>query len=121
MYRRNLLCKYLLKSKSARTVYAEISNKYPTMPFCARTLDSPNTRLALKVRAPQHTPPSLLIATQECIQRGLLIAYPVQTEKRGEIVAQQKFTALVRESGTERLTTHAAPYVHSIYKYVCGP
>jgi hypothetical protein len=49
VFRRNLLCKYLLKSKSSRTVYAEISSRYPTMPFSARTLDSPNTRLAIKV------------------------------------------------------------------------
>ncbi len=53
---------------------------------------------------------------QEAIAHNLLIPYPVKTEKRGEYVAQQKFTALVRESGTERLTVHPPPYVHSVYK-----
>lgn len=49
VFRRNLLSKFQLKSKSGRAVFAEITERYPTMPFCSRTLDSANTRLAVKV------------------------------------------------------------------------
>ena len=46
----------------------------------------------------------------------LLLPYPVLSERRGETVAQFKFTALVRKEGTERLTAHPLPYVHSAYR-----
>ncbi len=49
VFRRNLLCHYQLKAKTSRAVYNEVSARYPTMPFCARTLDSVHARLAIKV------------------------------------------------------------------------
>ena len=56
VFRRNLLCKYQLKAKSSRQVYSEITQQHPTMPFCARSLDSAPSRIAIKVRTPERMP-----------------------------------------------------------------
>ena len=117
MFRRNLLCKYQLKSKLSRAVYSEITDRYPTMPFCARTLDSPQSRLAIKV-PPRHAFAHTAHVPQECVEHKLLLPYAVKSERRGETVAQFKFTALVRADGTERITSHPLPYVHSAYRCV---
>lgn len=79
---------YSLKLKASRQIISEISKKYPIMPFTLRQLDSKQTRLGLV----------------ECVQHGLLNAYPVLYEKQGEFVAQIKSTVLLLPNGLDRVT-----------------
>jgi hypothetical protein len=61
---------------------------------------------------------NLIICVQECVDHNLLIPYQPKSDKKGELVAAFKYTALVRAEQTERITSHPLPYVHSAYTYV---
>lgn len=41
---------YQMRMKAARALYAEVSERYPTMPFSIRSLDQRNVQLGMKVR-----------------------------------------------------------------------
>lgn len=88
VYKRAIENKYNLKMQASRAVYSEISKKYPTMPFPARALDEKRANLGLV----------------ECLNHGLLHAYPVLYEKQGEAVAHFKATVLVMQNGNDRIT-----------------
>jgi len=88
---------YLLKMKASRYVYNEITKRFPTFPFTLRALDEKTARLGIT----------------ECLKHDLVHPYPVLFEKPGEFIAQFKFTVLVLPSGSQRLTSHALPYVAS--------
>lgn len=85
--------------KSARQLYAEINAQYPTMPFSLRGCDDKSARLGLK----------------EVLGHDLLLSFP-PTVERGQIIAQYRYTALVQEGQTTRLTSHPVPHVHSAYR-----
>ena len=72
VYKRALEHEYHLKLKASRAVFSEINKRFPTMPFTMRALDGKQSRLGLV----------------ECLNHGLLHAYPVLYEKQGELVAQ---------------------------------
>jgi len=40
---------YQMRMKAARALYAEVSERYPTMPFSIRGLDQRNVQLGMKV------------------------------------------------------------------------
>lgn len=71
VFKRALDTEYQLKLKASRTIFSEISRKYPTMPFSIRDLDTKQTRLGLV----------------ECLNHGLLHPFPVLYERQGELVA----------------------------------
>lgn len=71
---------YNLKSTRARAFFAVVNQKYPTLPFSIRGFeDLVGAKLGVK----------------ECLEHDLLMAYPVLTEKPGEIIAQFKGTIVV--------------------------
>ncbi len=50
---------------------------------------------------------SVKVGLVECINSGLLIPYPVLTEKEGEYVAQFMVTVLLHPSKTQKLTSYS--------------
>jgi len=98
IYKRQVENSYSLKMKSAKTTINEIVQKYPTFPFALRNLkNDKEARLGLT----------------EILKHDLLDSYPVLYEKQGEFVAQFKFTVLILPSATDRLNSHALPFVTS--------
>jgi len=65
LYKRALDMSYHLKIKASRTVFNEITTRFPTMPFTLRALPGRETRLGL----------------HECLNHNLLHPYPVLHEK----------------------------------------
>jgi hypothetical protein len=65
LYKRALDVSYHLKIKASRTVFNEIAQRFPTMPFTLRALPGRETRLGL----------------HECLNHSLLHPYPVVHEK----------------------------------------
>jgi hypothetical protein len=62
---------YQLKMKASRELLSEVGRKYPTMLFSLRGVEAKQARFGLV----------------ECLNHGLLAAYPVTYEKDGDLVA----------------------------------
>lgn len=90
IYKRAVDKNYHLKMKASRYIFSEISQKFPIMPFSARSLEEKRARLGLV----------------ECVNHDLLQPYPVLHEKPGDLVAHIKFTVLLMPNGSDRITTH---------------
>jgi methionine aminopeptidase len=99
VFKRALNVEYHLKMKTSRTILSEINKRYPCMPFPVRKLleDGSMSKFGLV----------------ECLQHGLLQAYPVLWERDGVLVAQVKETVLLLPNGTDRITPSEMPAVHS--------
>ncbi|XP_059487690.1 proliferation-associated protein 2G4 [Neocloeon triangulifer] len=80
---------YQLKLKASRMFYAEISNKYGTMPFNLRLLQEEG-----KAR----------MGVVECLSHKLIDPFQVLYEKPNELVAHFKFTVLLMPNGPHRIT-----------------
>lgn len=91
VFKRALNVEYSLKMKSSRTILSDVDKKYPCMPFPLRKLLAAST--------------SSKFGLVECLQHGLLHAYPVLWEKDGELVAHIKSTVLLMRNGSDRITT----------------
>ncbi|GMH23001.1 hypothetical protein Nepgr_024844 [Nepenthes gracilis] len=90
IYKRAVDKNYHLKMKASRFIFSEISQKFPIMPFTARSLEEKRARLGLL----------------ECVNHELLQPYPVLHEKPGDYVAHIKFTVLLMPNGSDRITSH---------------
>nr|BAV58252.1 proliferation-associated protein 1 [Ulva partita] len=90
VFKRALNVEYSLKLKSSRTILSDIDKRYPCMPFPLRKLLATST--------------SSKFGLVECLQHGLLHAYPVLWEKDGELVAHIKSTVLLMRNGSDRIT-----------------
>ncbi|WZZ17210.1 hypothetical protein YC2023_110299 [Brassica napus] len=91
VYKKDAAVNYQLKMKASRFIISEIKEKFPHMPFTARSLEEKRARLGLV----------------ECVNHGHLQPYPVLYEKPGDFVAQIKFTVLLMPNGSDRITSHA--------------
>ncbi len=81
IFKRELDQQYNLKSKSARSFFAVVNQKYPTLPFSIRGFED---LTAAKV------------GVKECTSHDLLSSFPVLTDKPGEFIAQFKATVAVQ-------------------------
>eukprot|EP00249_Psilotum_nudum_P005842 c19272_g1_i1 orf=235-1425(+) len=90
IYKRAVDKNYHLKMKSARFIFSEINQRFPIMPFTARSLEEKRARLGLV----------------ECVNHELLQPYPVLHEKPGDFVAHLKFTVLLMPNGSDKITGH---------------
>jgi len=84
---------YNLKMKVSREIFSKITTDHPTLPFSLRQYEDSRARLGMK----------------ECLEHGLFHTYPVLEEKEGEHVAQIKFTVMLGEDGTQRITGGILP------------
>lgn len=99
VYKRDVAIDYQLKSKAARSVFTEIQRRFPTTPFCIRSLSGKAGEIRLGLT--------------ECLSHGLLTPYPVLHEKRDALVAQIKSTVLLMPNGTDRIIKSLLPEVSS--------
>lgn len=89
VYKRVVDATYRLKRASSRFVLNEVNKKFPTLPFNVRSLSD-----ATKAKA----------GVIECVKNDLLQAYDVLYEKDGAHVVHFKFTVLLRNTNTARIT-----------------
>jgi len=81
--------KYMLKMKASRYVMSVVDKAYTTFPFTIRAFnDERQARMGVV----------------ECINHKLLETYPVLYEKSEDIVAHFKYTVLLLQSGTSKVT-----------------
>lgn len=85
VYKREMDMQYNLKSKSARTFFAKVNEKYPTLPFSIRGFEDLT---------------GAKVGVKECQNHDLLMAYPVLQDKTGDFVAQFKATVVVQPKST---------------------
>jgi len=72
VYKRDINRNYVLKTKSARTFFNDIINKFPVLAFSLRSFDDEITAK---------------IGVKECLEHELLTPYPVMEEKKDDVVA----------------------------------
>merc|ERR1711973_908892 len=80
---------YMLKMKTSRALFSEVSTKCGSMPFCLRSLEDEK-----KAR----------MGVVECVSHKLLEPFHVLYEKPSEMVAQFKFTVLLMPNGPQKIT-----------------
>jgi len=88
VYKRSLDNHYNLKMKASRFLLAQINKRFPTFPFTLRSLESQRAKLGIN----------------ECRNHDLVQPYPVLSVKKGQSVAQFKFTCLLLPTGTLKIT-----------------
>merc|ERR1712098_669959 len=88
VFKRALENTYTLKTQKARQFLSEVGHRFPTLPFALRAFDETVGR----------------VGASEANRHELLHAYPVLQEKKGEHVAQFKFTVLLLPGGTKKVT-----------------
>ncbi len=88
---------------SSRELLNHISKYYDTLAFSQRSV-----REALGSKA--------LLALKEMTEHNMLNEYPVLYEKKNDLVAQFKFTALILPAKIEKLNSAPLPFVSSALK-----
>jgi curved DNA binding protein len=83
---------YALKMKASRFVLSQVQEKHPHFPFSLRSFVSGDEGAKCKM------------GIKECVEHGILNAYPVLEEKRDQFVGHVKFTVLVMPSGPLKTT-----------------
>ncbi len=97
VYKRALETTYKLRTDSGRKLLSVVENNFYSFPFSFNVFDKEDN---LKLKAPiQNLKTTMKLGLNECTKYELLHAYPVLSEKKGEIVAQFKYTIAVREEG----------------------
>lgn len=88
VFKRSLENHYNLKMKASRFLLSQINKRFPTFPFTLRALENQRAKLGIA----------------ECRNHDLVQPYPVLSCKKGELVAQFKFTCLLLPTGTLKIT-----------------
>mmetsp|Transcript_14680 Transcript_14680/g.14780 ORF Transcript_14680/g.14780 Transcript_14680/m.14780 type:complete len:433 (-) Transcript_14680:235-1533(-) len=89
VYKRAVDKTYKMKMKASRAFYSEVSKRFPTLPFTLRAFDDER---------------SARMGVRECVNHQLLLPYPVLYERPGDVIAHIKFTVLLLQSGTVKVT-----------------
>jgi methionine aminopeptidase len=103
VYKRVADGKYSLKQASSRELLNHITKVYDTLAFSQRSV-----REVMGSKA--------LMALKEMNEHQMLNDYPVLYEKKGDLVAQFKFTVLIQPSKIEKLNSAPLPFVSSQLK-----
>jgi len=94
VYKRSVDKNYHLKMRGSRVLFSEITKRFPTLPFTLRALsDERGARMGVR----------------ECVAHELLMPYPVLYERVGDQVAHVKFTVLLLQNGTVKVTGLTLP------------
>lgn len=78
---------------ASRAILKDIDKNHSVFPFATRAFDEGKIKLAMR----------------ECRDHALVHSYPVLMEKEGEFVAQVKFTVIITNFKTERITGRELP------------
>jgi curved DNA binding protein len=97
IYKRALETTYKLKTESGRKLLSVIEQNFHTFPFSLNSFDNED---ALKMKNPiQNLKTTAKMGLVECVKNELVHPYPVLSEKKGEFVAQFKYTIAVLNEG----------------------
>lgn len=94
VYKRMVDRKYALKINSSRKFFNEVNEKFPSLPFSLRSCEDETTAK---------------MGVRECVNHELLTPYAVLHESKGDIIAHVKFTVLLQDAGTFKVTGLAMP------------
>lgn len=103
VYKRDIDERHQLKSTASRNTLQFITENYDSMPFSVRAVTEGAGNRAL-------------IGIKEMYERRMIHPYPVLYEKKGELVAQFKFTVLITKKCLDRITQAQVPHVSSDIK-----
>jgi len=90
VYKRVIENNYDLKVKAARMLISTINKEFPCFPFSLRAL-------------PEDALKKALLGMKACVEHDLVQPFPVLSEKKGEFIAQFKYTALLLPTSTKFL------------------
>ena len=94
IYKRALETTYQLRAPASRKLLSVVENNFYSFPFSFNVFDKEEN---LKLKNPiQNLKTTMKLGLTECVKNELLHPYPVLSEKKGEIVAQFKYTVAVR-------------------------
>ena len=97
VYKRALETTYKLRTDSGRKLLSVVENNFYSFPFSFNVFDKEEN---VKLKTPiNNLKTTMKIGLGECSKNDLLHGYPVLSEKKGEIVAQFKYTIAVRKEG----------------------
>ena len=97
VYKRALETTYKLRTDSGRRLLSVVENNFYSFPFTFNVFDKEEN---IKLKTPiSNLKTTMKLGLNECTKYELLHGYPVLSEKKGDIVAQFKYTIAVREEG----------------------
>ena len=94
VWKKNAEVKFQVKGANARKLMADVAKRFPTLPFTLRAFEDERAAKAGVLEPKDH---------------GVLSAFPVQYEPADRLVAHFKFTALLLEGGTLKITGGELP------------
>ena len=97
IYKRAVETTYKLKTESGRKLLSVVEQNFHTFPFSFNVFDN-EENLKLKSNI-QNLKTTMKLGLVECVKNELLHPYPVLTEKKGDVVAQFKYTIAIRNEG----------------------
>lgn len=97
IYKRALETTYKLKSDSSRKLLSVAEHNFFNFPFSLNVFDNEEN---IKTTKPiENLKTVAKVGLTECVNHDLFYPYPVLAEKKGDIVAQFKWTIAVRNEG----------------------
>ena len=97
VYKRALETTYKLRTDSGRRLLSVVESNFYSFPFTFNVFDKEEN---IKLKTPiSNLKTTMKLGLNECTKYELLHGYPVLSEKKGDIVAQFKYTIAVREEG----------------------
>lgn len=97
IYKRALETTYKLRTDYGRKLLSVVENNFYSFPFSFNQFEKEEN---LKLKSPiEKFQTTMKLGLPECTKNELLHAYPVLSEKPGDIVAQFKYTIAVRKEG----------------------
>lgn len=94
VYKRKVETKYSLKNASSRKLFNEVQAKYPSLPFSTRMIEDENM---------------MKLGVIECKNHSVILPYDVLYEQKGTYLAHVKYTVLILQSGTIKVTGMSLP------------
>lgn len=88
VFRRNVEETYMLKMRAARAVLSEVDSRFPVFPFSSRALEEKAARMGIV----------------ECVNHNLIAEYPVIYTRDEAVTVHYKFTVLLVQNGTDRIS-----------------
>jgi methionine aminopeptidase len=97
VFKRAIETTYKLKTDSSRKLLSVVEHSFHTFPFSMNSFDNEEN---LKMKTPIENIKNVArLGLVECVKNELFHSYPTLAEKKGEVVAQFKFTVAVRNEG----------------------
>jgi curved DNA binding protein len=97
IYKRALETTYKLKSDASRKLLSVVEHNFFNFPFSLNSFD--NEENLTTTKSIENLKQVAKIGLTECVNHELFYPHPVLAEKKGEVVAQFKYTIAVRNEG----------------------